>query len=130
MSEPEAVTPESDVPSKADLEAQLAAERRQEAAAFVAPVAEAEPEPTEPEPTEPEPTEPEPTEPEPETVPPEVEALNKEKGRYLKAVRRIIGDEVPLVECATCSGTGLVPPDAQGEPEYLAHDRYRECDEC
>src|SRR5205085_12406135 len=117
-------------PTRSELEAQLAEQRRAEAAT-PPPEETPEPEGTEPEPEEelatPEP-EPEPT-PTPEPSP-EAEAFNREYQRHQRAVQKILGDEVPLVPCETCEGIGFMPPGSSEPTEYQAHAKYRACPGC
>lgn len=56
--------------------------------------------------------------------------LNKALDAYVKKVQKIRGQEVELVGCEHCNGTGFDMTGGQAEPTLLEHPHYRRCEEC
>lgn len=56
--------------------------------------------------------------------------LERAQASFERKVRKILGDDVPLEECATCNGMGLVPPAGAADDDLRAHVHYCECEDC
>lgn len=62
-----------------------------------------------------------------------IQKLEREKGRHIRAVEKLLGPEVPLVECDRCEGMGALPPwlvDDAPELEFPDDPHRHECASC